>query len=191
MTNAAQFKPDLTVCDAFAASMRVWLVALLAWFLKAADVAASHAARRHPAARCLAGIVARYAPHLRAHMRQAADDLRRALFLYAFARLDPRPPPPYLQKSNAPPGFRHIMVRHDARRIVSSALAGLHAGSLRQRARRFLRILDTLESVIARVLRRLSNLMHCPRRARLVLIHAPRDALIAAPAAAPCAADTS
>ena len=193
MRRDVQFRPDLAPCEAFAASLRVWLVALLAWFIDAAEAASANATRAHPAKRLLAGIVAVSAPAIRAELREAAYDLRRALFLRAFSRiLLPKPRAHVCRPLGAPAGFRPRAAIPNARRILSSARANLHAGTLRQRARLLLHLLDTPEPAIARIVRRLKRLLRHPRRSRLVLTHAPRETMPRGAATrAPCAADTS
>lgn len=176
------------------ASLRVWLVGAMAWLLDVIAYAEAHATPRFPFKHLLTRLVARYGAGLIADLRFLAIDLRHALFLSAFARLNLQSVnhrPALRRPASTPAGFRRASNDPGLRRLMRPALTGLHVGTLRQRLARLQRILDNPEPWIARVLRHLKRILRAERPCILILIACAAAPLATAPAAPVAAADTS
>lgn len=186
MRIAAPFRPDLAPYEAFAASLRVWLVELLAWFAEALEPPAS----RRPS--IAARILAPFAPQIRADLRQVAFHLRRILFLMAFVRINlPALVARTKRPGGAPSGFRRSMPIFALRQLTGDAFSGLNSGSLVARARRLKRMLDNPEPTIARIVAHLLRLLRRASSARLFAIAPPPVRFTSAPTPPPAHADTS
>ena len=175
-----QFRPDLAPYEAFAASLRVWLVDLLGALAKAG--ARSDTQR----------LVAQCTPRIRTNLRTAAVDLHRVLFLKAFVRLNLRFGAKQTQRpANAPHGFRLQRTPCGLRALLGSTLRELNAGSLQQRAERQREIIDNPEPLIARIVARLMRVIGRMRSSGLVLVTSPRELVEVMVVLAPSVADTS
>jgi hypothetical protein len=125
--------------------------------------------------------------NLNAKLRRGFQACVRIAFLLAVHRIEPPPPrtrAPY--PANTPPGFR-LHAARSGRRFLR--LSGLNQGSIKARIARLKRMLENLEQLATRFLKRLRN-----RNPRLSLVLAQAIAeSVAKPARAlaPRRADTS
>ena len=162
-------RPNLAVVDAISASMRGWLIALLAWFCEVVD-ALPGAAWRCPLLR------EAYAASKRAivaDLRRATRDLRVILFLRAYDAFRPTGARQLLHKFSrgVRPGVRAGKRARCRfwRLATAGVIAGMHHGSLRARINRVRAMLDTPAPFVARVLKRLNAIWRAPHGQGLVL----------------------
>jgi hypothetical protein len=201
MRLAPQFRPDLTPYEAHAASLRLWLVEVLAWFLEILEQSQGSAVRRNSPHAGLslskpsvaASIIAKFAQRIRQDLRQTAHDLRRILLMHAFVRIRLGAP---MQRNTRPHGApAGVRLQHSSsggRAFFSAVLRDLNQGSLLKRARRLKAILDDPEPYIARLVARLCKLIGRLRGASLVLAASQRERVVhAAHPLAVSFADTS
>jgi hypothetical protein len=183
-------RPNLAIIDAVTASMRGWLIALLAWFCEVVD-ALPRAAWRCP---LLREAYAASKRAIAADLRRATGALRKILFLRANDAF---------RASCARQGIHRVTrgVRPGVRagkrarcriwRLATTGIvAGMHHGSLRVRISRVRAMLDNPAPFVARVLKRLNAIWLTPRGQGLVLT-ASREPHASLAAPAPIAADSS
>ncbi len=186
MRIVAQPRFDPAPLEAFGASMRAWLIQLLAWFCATIECLPPTLARRPEVRAALA--MAKH--HVRADLRESVRDLRKLLIAHAFIRLAlPARRTRTQRPSSIRPGFRRAARRSTlVRRFVGNALAGIHDGGLRQRTERLGALLGNLEPLIARVHARMQEMLRKPIGVGLVL-NTAYDAL-RSPARTPVTART-
>jgi hypothetical protein len=132
---------DPQTLDAITASLRLWCIALAAYFVEIFGLILPPAFKRA----------------LHEDLRIAGEDLRILIFVRAFERLKlPAPRIATAHPRTIPPGFRRTRTYGDAlRRYTRGFFPGLNQGSLQQRAARLRRLLATLEIHIARMTKRI------------------------------------
>jgi hypothetical protein len=169
--------PDPAQFADFAASLRSWLVALLAWMVDVFD----HIPKRgmvgaifaHP---LVAAAIATARRQVARDLRRTVAGLRLLLIAHAYCRVAPivqRRAATNQRPRAAPPGFRLARPRAAAlRQMIGDTLKDVHCGSLRQRAERLRDMLDNLEPLIAKVAARMARLLHRRAGPALVLIAA-------------------
>jgi hypothetical protein len=176
--------------DAIAASLRGWLVLLMAWFCEVLDRLPPEVLN-HPLFREARAIGK---ARLAADLRCAVRDLGHHLILHAgprvrLARWRQRA---RLYINATPAGLRSAKrLGRVTRLFTRPALAGFNSGTLRQRAERLATALANLEPLIARVAKRMEAIWRYQRAPALILT-ASRDACVSrAEPLAPACADTS
>jgi hypothetical protein len=187
---AQPIRANLAIVDAVTASMRGWLIALLAWFCEVVD-ALPRAAWRCP---LLRDAYAASKRAIAADLRRATRKVRKILFLRAndaFRATCARQGIHRVPRGVRPGVRAGKRGRGQVwRRATAGIVAGMHHGSLRARIKRLRAMLDNTAPFVARVLKRLPALWRSPHGQGLVLT-ASREphASLAAPAL--IAADSS
>jgi hypothetical protein len=172
MRLVAQPAIDLSVVEACTASIRGWLIALMAWFCDVVD-ALPCSAWRYPLVReAYAAAKLRIARTLRrdiGYLRQIIFLRAYAAFRETFGRNQARKIP-----ANTPHGFRAGAPRRRAfyRAVTAGAVNRMSEGPLRRRIARLRAMLDCPEALVARVLKRLHAIWRHPHRRSLVLVAA-------------------
>jgi hypothetical protein len=166
---------DPAPLEAFRASMRDWLVGVLAWLVDHLSAAPKSGLRgaiiAHP---LVAAAIAKARREVTADLRQSVRELRMLLIALAYARVAPivhRRIATAPAHRGAPSGFRFS--RHQSgvlRQVIGDALKGVHEGSLCERAKRLRDLLDNLDPLIARVAARMARMLHTGRGPALVLV---------------------
>jgi hypothetical protein len=190
MRLVAQPVTDLRRIEAYTASLRGWLIALLAWFCDVVDTMPAWAWRNALVRDAYAAAKNRIAANLRREVRT----LRAILFLRANAAFRPaaKRNPIHKFTRGIRPGVRAGKRgrRHAWRLATAGVIAGMHEGPLRARIHRLRAMLDNPAPTIARILKRLPALWRYPRRVGLVLV-ASREPLVSLAPIAPAPADSS
>jgi len=183
--------PDLRPVDACTASLRGWLIALLAWFCDVVDALPASAWRCAIVRDAYAAAKRRIAQDLRC----SVGHLRRIVFLRAYAsfRTTTGRIQPHKFARGVRPGLRagEKRRRYCFRAITAGVIAGMHEGSLRERVKRFRAMLDDPARLIARVLKRLHAIWRTPHGSGLVLVSAHDACESRAPQSAPAFANSS
>ena len=189
MRYVAQPEDHSSEIEAETASLRLWLIAILQWFCEVHD--------RIPARWRRAPLVRDF---LAASKRQITRDLRvtvacvrRMLLVKAYVRAtipaDVVGIPRY--RYRAPPGVRRAPHRKNLARCVSAGLlAGVHYGTMRERAARLKAIIENHEALVMRALKRYSVMIRIFTPRALVQTFS-REACVQLAAPAPLCADTS
>jgi hypothetical protein len=190
MRLVAQPVTDLRHVEACTASMRGWVIAVLAWFCEVIDTMPAWAWRyaivRDAYAAAKRGIAA--------NLRWSTHYLRLLIFLRAHAefRFTTGRIQPHKFARGARPGVRlgAKRRRHYFRAITAGVVANMHEGSLRDRAKRLNAMLNNPARLVARVLKRLHAIWRHPHGQGLVLT-ASRELCTSLASPAQIAADSS
>lgn len=181
---------DHSLLEAASASIRSWLIAMLAWFCDVVDAMPARAWRYAIVRDAYAAAKQRIA----ATLRRDTHLLRKILFLHANARFRFATGRVRVDRIHrgVRAGLRAGRRRPPIWRIVTAgAVTGMHQGSLHDRVQRLRAMLDNPERFIARVLKRLAAIWRVPHGRGLVLTSA-RDACESrAPQSAPAFANSS
>lgn len=188
MRVVAPSNTDLRPVEAVSASIRTWLIALLAWFCDVVDALPASAWR-------CAIVRDAYAASKRrivAGLRRDTGALRKIIFLHAVARFTFATGRARTVTRGVRAGLRAGRTPPPIWRIATAGIvASMHQGSLRDRAKRLRAMLDNPERLIARALKRLAALWRAPHGRRLVLTSARDACERRAPQSAPAFANSS
>lgn len=188
MRRVAQPALDLRPADAVSASIRGWLIALMAWFCDVVDALPASAWR-------FAIIRDAYAASKRriaAGLRRDASVLRKIIFLYAHARFTFATGRARTFTRGVRPGLRAGRTAPPIWRTATAGIVtGMHQGALRDRVKRLRAMLENPERLIPRALKRLAAIWRVPHGRRLVLVAACDPCVSVASPMLHAAADTS
>lgn len=181
---------DPSLLEAASASIRRWLIAMLAWFCDVVDAMPTRAWRYAIVRDAYAAAKQRIAKTL----RRDTHVLRTILFLHANARF--RFATGRIRIDRIHRGVRGGL-RAGRRRppvwrtVTAGVVCGMHQGSLRARVQRLRAMLDNPERLIRRVLKRLAAIWRVPHGRGLVLTSAHDACENRAPQSAPAFANSS
>ncbi len=131
------------LCAPALATLRAWVIGLLAWFCDLLDTLPPALTRAAPVRAFVSARKAGIARDLRASVRH----LGHALIILGTARMD------FALRRRVQRSYPGAKRSRCSERHLTSALAGMNAGTLRQRAHRLAAALADLEPLIARTLK--------------------------------------
>ncbi len=183
-------RPNLAIVDAVTASLRSWLIALLAWFCDVVDALSA------PAWRCaiVRDAYAAAKRRIAMNLRRATGEMRKIIFLHAHARFHFATGRARVHRftRGVRAGVRAGRDRPPIWRIATAGIiTGMHEGTLRDRVKRLRAMLDHPERLIARALKRLAAIWRVPHGRSLVLVSAHDACESRAPQSAPAFANSS